>query len=87
VKKKNKFFSSLKSLKNGVGSGVYPELDPYLEPFPDPLVRDTDPDSHQNVTDNEQRKGEETLIKNGKKKNSIPDPDEIRFDWVQGSGS
>ncbi len=41
-KKKNIFFfPSLKSLKNGVGSGA--DSDPELDPDPDPLVRSTDP--------------------------------------------
>ncbi len=42
------FFASLKSLKKGVGSGSE------LDPDPDPLVRDTDPQIRsrtQNITD------------------------------------
>jgi hypothetical protein len=41
--KKYFFFASLQSMKKGVG--------PELDPDPDPLVRGTDPDPHQNVTD------------------------------------
>ncbi len=41
---KKHFFGSLKSMKKGVGSGVG-------SGFPDPLVRGSDPDPHQNVTD------------------------------------
>jgi hypothetical protein len=44
VRKKNMkktFFASLKSLRKGIGS----------KPDPDPLIRDADPDLHQNVMD------------------------------------
>jgi hypothetical protein len=39
-KKKYGFFASLKSLKKEIRSG--------LNPDPEPLVRDADPDPHQN---------------------------------------